>query len=409
MPWLLNIQLALNAIRSNLLRSLLTIAIIAIGITALVGILTAIESIKSSIVTNFSIMGSNSFTIRTKGMFAHGGRPGEDKEEPPVTYEQAMEFRERYSITDIVSVNTRATSMAQVQRKQEKTNPNITVMGVDEDYLQVSSYKLKEGRNFSKHELETGFNSCLLGSSVVKYLYDKRDTVENSEVTIGNVRYRVIGVLDEKGASMMGTDNVVLVTVQNARKVFASTTNRYSISVAVDNPEKLASAIEEAQGIFRSVRRLSPQEEDDFEISKSDRIATTVIDQLKYIKGAAIVIGVITLFAAGIGLMNIMLVAVAERTREIGISKSIGATNRVIGFQFLTEAIVICQLGGIFGIMLGILAGNIVSILLAGAFIVPWEWIGAGFAFCFLIGLAAGLYPAIKASKLDPIEALRYE
>ncbi|HXH18635.1 MAG TPA: ABC transporter permease [Chitinophagales bacterium] len=409
MPWFLNIQLALKAIRSNLLRSSLTIAIIAIGIMALVGILTAIESIKSSIITNFSIMGSNSFTIRTKGMFAHGGRYGEYQEMPPVTYEQALEFKKRYDFSPTVSINTRATSGAQVQRKLEKTNPNVTVIGVDEHYLQVSSYKLKAGRNFSRHELETGFNSCLLGSSVVKHLYDKRDTIENSEVTIGNVRYRVIGALNEKGASMIGTDNVVLVTVQNARKVFPSGTEKYSISVAVDNPELLERATDEARGIFRSIRKLRPQEEDDFEITKSDRIATTVIDQLRYIRWAAVVIGAVTLIAAGIGLMNIMLVAVAERTREIGITKSIGATNRIIRFQFLTESVVICQLGGIFGIVFGIMMGNVVSLLLKGAFVIPWGWIAGGFAFCFLIGLAAGLYPAIKASQLDPIEALRYE
>lgn len=409
MPWVLNIQLALKAIGSNPLRAALTIAIIAIGIMALVGILTAIESIKSSIVTNFSVMGSNSFTIRTKGMFARGGRYGEPMQMPPITYEQALEFKKRYDVSKIVSINTRATSSAQVQRKLKKTNPNVTVLGADENYLQVSSYKLKEGRNFSRHELETGSNRCLLGSGVVKHLYDRRDTVENSEVTIGNVRYRVIGVLEERGASMMGTDNIVLVTVQNARKVFPATTGKYFISIAVDKPEQVNLAAEEARGVFRSVRKLHPQEFDDFEISKSDRIAVTVIDQLKYVRWAAIVIGAVTLISAGIGLMNIMLVAVAERTREIGITKSIGATNRVIRFQFLTEAVVICQLGGIFGVVLGILVGNIVSVLLEGAFIVPWAWIFAGFAFCFLIGLSAGLYPAVKASRLDPIEALRYE
>ena len=376
---------------------------------ALVGILTAIESIKSSIVSNFSVMGSNSFTIRTKGMFAHGGRYGEQKEMPPVTFEQAMEFKKRFDFTDLVSINTRATSTAQIKRKLEETNPNVTVMGVDENYLQVSAYKLQEGRNFSRHELETGYNSCLLGDAVVNHLYDKEDTIENTEITIGNVRYRVIGVLNAKGASMIGTDNVVLTTVQNARKIFPGTTDKYSLSIAVDNPEQLDAAVDEARGVFRSVRRLAPYEEDDFEITKSDRIATTVIDQLRYIRWAAIVIGAVTLISAGIGLMNIMLVAVAERTREIGISKSIGANNCTIKFQFLTESIVICQLGGVFGILLGILVGNVVSIFLEGSFIVPWAWVLGGFMFCFLIGLSAGLYPAIKAATLDPIEALRYE
>ncbi len=409
MPWLLNIQLALKAIRSNLLRASLTVAIIAIGIMALVGILTAIESIKSSIITNFSAMGSNSFTLRTKGMFARGGRAGEVKEMPPVTYEQALEFRKRYEHDALVSINTRASSVAQVKRGMEKTNPNVTVMGVDENYLQVSGYQLSAGRNFSRHELETGANFCMIGNALAARLYDKRDTIENSEIAIGNVRYRVIGVLKEKGSSMIGSDNVVLVTVRNARKIFSSTTEKYAVSVGVSHPELLDDAAEEARGVFRSIRRLGPAEEDDFEVSRSDKLATTVIDELRYVTVAATAIGLITLLAAGIGLMNIMLVAVAERTREIGISKAIGATNQIIKAQFLTESVVICQLGGIIGIALGMLAGNGVSFLLKGNFIVPWVWIFSGFAFCFVIGLLAGLYPAIKASKLDPIEALRYE
>ncbi len=409
MNWLLNIQLALKAIRSNLLRASLTIAIIAIGIMALVGILTAIESIKSSIVTNLSAMGANTFTIRTKGLFARGGRYGEVKEGAPVTFDQAMEFKGRYAHDALVSINTRASSMVQVKTGLEETNPNVTVMGVDENYLIVSSYKLKSGRNFSKFEIQTGLNVCLLGSSVVKHLFDSKDTIENKEVSLGNVRYQVIGVLDEKGASVVGSDNVVLATVQNARKVFPSSTDKYSISVAVDVPDELDHATDEAKGVFRSIRKLHPSEEDDFEISRSDKLATTVIDNLRYVTMAATVIGIVTLIAAGIGLMNIMLVAVAERTREIGISKAIGATNQIIKSQFLTESVVICQLGGILGIVLGVIAGNIVSIFLEGSFIVPWLWVMGGFAFCFLVGLLAGIYPAIKASQLDPIEALRYE
>ncbi|GIV34030.1 MAG: ABC transporter permease [Chitinophagales bacterium] len=409
MNWLLNVQLAFRAIRGNILRASLTIAIIAIGIMALVGILTAIESIKSSIVINLSSMGANTFTIRTKGLFARGGRSGEVKDHLPVTYEQAITFKERYRHNALVSVNTRASSTAQVKFGQKKTNPNVTVMGVDENYLIVSSYKLKSGRNFSRFELQTGFNVCILGSGVVKHLFDAKDTIENKEVSLGNVRYKVIGILEEKGASMVGSDNVVLVTVQNARKVFPASVNKYAVSVAVDDPEALEPAIDEARGLFRNIRRLSPAEEDDFDISRSDKLATTVIDNLRYVTMAATVIGIVTLIAAGIGLMNIMLVAVAERTREIGISKAIGATNRIIKAQFLTESVVICQLGGIFGIILGVIAGNLVSLFLKGTFIVPWLWVSGGFAFCFLVGLAAGLYPAVKASRLDPIEALRYE
>ncbi|MDZ4847527.1 MAG: ABC transporter permease [Chitinophagales bacterium] len=409
MPWLLNISLALKAIRSNLLRASLTIAIIAIGIMALVGILTAIESIKSSIVVNLSAMGSNTFTIREKRTTGRGSVGGKIEDAPLITFNQAQFFKERYQRGDIVSINTRATSGASIQRKSEKTNPNITVMGVDENYLQVSGYKLAKGRNFSKHELENGTNSCLLGYALAKRLYDKKDTVENSAVTIGSLRYRVIGTLAEKGASVMNSDNVVLVTVQNARKAFSGSTRKYTISISIENPEELDAATDEATGTFRSIRKLNPAENEDFEISRSDKLATTVIGNIRYVTIAATLIGIITLIAAGIGLMNIMLVAVAERTREIGISKAIGATNNIIRGQFLMESVVICQLGGLLGIFFGILMGNVVSIFLKSGFIIPWLWITLGFIFCLFIGLAAGIYPAIRASRLDPIDALRYE
>ncbi len=409
MPWLLNISLALKAIRSNLLRASLTIAIIAIGIMALVGILTSIESIKSSIVVNLSAMGSNTFTIREKRTTARGSEGGKVEDAPPITFDQAQFFKERYQRDDLVSINMRATSSASVQRESEKTNPNITVMGVDENYLQVSGYKLDKGRNFSKHELESGTNSCLLGYALAKRLYGKKDTAENSAVTIGSMRYRVIGTLAEKGASVMNSDNVVLVTVQNARKAFSGSTRKYSISVSIENPEELDAATDEATGTFRSIRKLNPSEAEDFEISRSDKLATTVIGNIRYVTIAATLIGIITLIAAGIGLMNIMLVAVAERTREIGISKAIGATNNIIRGQFLMESVVICQLGGLLGIFFGILMGNVVSIFLKSGFIIPWLWITLGFIFCLIIGLVAGIYPAIRASRLDPIEALRYE
>ena len=208
---------------------------------------------------------------------------------------------------------------------------------------------------------------------------------------------------------MMSNDNLVLIPELNARRNFKAQTKRYTVSVAVDHPDQLDRTIDEALVMFRVIRRLKPMEEEDFEIRRSDRLATTVIEQLSKITMAATIIGLITLLGAGIGLMNIMLVSVSERTREIGISKAIGARKRNIIVQFLVESVVICQIGGILGILMGVVAGNGVSLFLKAGFIMPWVWIGSGFAFCLLIGLAAGIYPALKASRLDPIEALRYE
>jgi putative ABC transport system permease protein len=406
----INILLAWRAIKANWLRTILTFLIIAVGIMALVGILTAIDSMKSSIVTNFSSVGANSFTIRTKGLTIRGkGSSSSAKSYRDIDYDDASGFKSKYKYPAQVSLSNRPSMTSSVKYQYEKTNPNVTVAGVDEKYIDISGFKFQTGRNFSNTELETGANVVILGSGVVNNLFSPRDTVINKMVSVGNVKYKVIGALESKGSSVVSSDNMVLVPLQNARKVFAENANRYVITVNVSHPEQLDAAIEEATGAFRTVRKLRPRDENDFDINRSDKLASTVIDQISYITLAATMIGIITMIGAGVGLMNIMLVSVSERTREIGISKALGANNATIKKQFLVEAVLICQIGGVLGIILGILAGNVVSILLSGSFIIPWLWIAVGIIFCLAIGLLAGIYPAIKASKLDPIEALRYE
>jgi putative ABC transport system permease protein len=410
MDWGINILLGWRAIKANGLRSSLTFLIIATGIMALVGILTAIDSMKSSIVTNFSDVGANSFTIRTKGLTIRGrGRSSSAKTYRDIDYADAMAFRQRFSYPALVSLSNRPSMNSTVKYGYEKTNPNVNIFGIDENYIAVSGFRFLAGRNFSINEIETGANVAILGYGVASRLFRAGDTIVNKVVTIGNVKYRVTGVLESKGSSVVSTDNMVLIPLQNARKIFAEKANRYIITVTVDHPEQLDAAVEEAIGTFRVVRKLRPRDEDDFEINRSDKLANTVIEQISYITLAATMIGVITMLGAGIGLMNIMLVAVTERTREIGISKALGANNATIKRQFLVESVLICQIGGVLGIVLGILAGNLVSVLLDGPFIVPWLWMGVGILFCLLIGLLAGIYPAVKASELDPIEALRYE
>lgn len=384
--------------------------IIAFGIMALVGILTAIDSLNSSMASNFSSMGANTFNVIRKGTGIQGGQ-GPRKIGPSITFRQAMEFKERYVYPAIVSVSALGTSFGTVKFGNEKTNPNIIVYGGDENYLQVAGYEIEIGRNFTETEVQNGRNVVILGKDIITNLFpDNKEKALNAIVSIGNVKYKVVGLLAEKGSSgSFSGDRQIFIPLLNVKRQFGSQTRNYNISAQVIDPLDMDPAIDEAIGIFRNVRNLKVVQENDFEISKSDGLANMLQENTKEIRLATIFIGIITLFGAAIGLMNIMLVSVTERTREIGITKALGATRRNILVQFITEAVVICQMGGILGVILGILIGNLMSLILKGGFIIPWAWIALGFLLCFIVGVISGLYPAMKASRLDPIESLRYE
>lgn len=403
-----NVKMALQAIRANMLRSTLTFSIIALGIMALVGILTSIDSIKSSLNNNFSSMGSNTFNVIRKGTGIRDER--RTKKGKEISYQEAIEFRERYTFAGNVSVSALGTTFATIKYDIKETSPNISVYGIDDNYFSVAGYEIGNGRSFSLTELQNGDNVAILGYDIMKSLFEYPEKAVDKIITIKAKRYRVVGVTKSKGSSVaFAGDKIVFLPLAELRNTYGSQTNSYNISVAVSDALVIDEAIGETIGLFRQVRRLRLNEPDDFEVEKSDGLATLLIDNTRYLQLAAIVIGFITLAGAAIGLMNIMLVLVTERTREIGIRKSIGATKNNIMVQFLTEAIVICQIGGLLGILAGILVGNGVSVLLGGSFIIPWLWIILGFSACMVVGLIAGIYPALRAASLDPIEALRYE
>lgn len=406
-----NIRISINSIRSHLLRTVLTVLIISFGIMALVGILTSIDAIKYSLNENFAMMGANTFTIRNRGMHVQmGDHRSKAKNFRVISYQEAMDFKKVFTFPASTSISVYATRTSTVKFNSEKTNPNVPVMGTDEQYISNSGYEIGAGRNFSVNEVFYGSHVAVIGSDVIKKIFKHNENPLNQVIAIGPGKYKVIGVLKEKGSSLgMNSDNLCLLPINNVRQSFANPNMSYTISVMTLDAKSLQPAVGEATGLFRIIRKVAVNDEDSFDISKSDNLANMLFDQLKYLRIAAIIIGAITLLGAAIGLMNIMLVSVSERTREIGIRKAVGATRRTIRNQFLVEAIVVAQLGGLLGIVLGIAIGNGLAMIIGSKFIVPWLWILLGVGLCFIVALLSGILPAVKASKLDPIESLRYE
>ncbi|MCJ8163522.1 ABC transporter permease [Pontibacter sp. E15-1] len=408
-----NILEGLRSIQGNLLRTVLTGLIIAIGIMSLVGILTAVDSMKYSLTQTFSNLGANSFDIRRAGMNNRGRNEGRtEKVYPVISYEQATMYQELMAADARVSLSAFISGATIVKSQTEKTNPNISIVAGDENYMPNNNLNLTKGRDFSASEQELGTNVAVIGDELVTTLFKNTDPVGNYVTFLGR-RFKVIGQLEKAGSSMGGSsDRRIIIPLETGRQIprAGNSTLNYDIKTAIYRADELNYVMGEATGIMRKIRQDALGQEESFEIRRSDSLVQSLDEISGYLKAGGFVIGFITLLGASVGLMNIMMVSVNERTREIGVRKALGATAFQIRQQFLLEAVVICIMGGFVGVVLGILMGNgIASLIGEGGFIVPWLWVAVGMTICVVVGVISGYYPAYKASKLDPIESLRYE
>ncbi|TRX49495.1 FtsX-like permease family protein [Fulvivirga sp. M361] len=406
-----NIREGLRSINANLLRTILTALIVAIGITSLVGILTAIDGIQSSVTDSLSDLGVNTFDIYSKRN-RRGRRGGvSEKAQPPLKLKQALRFIDNYRYPAEVSLSTYITGTAEIKRGSEKTNPSVRVFGANEHHVALEGMDIEKGRNFSSVEIQYGSNVVIIGPDVYKALYKDNEEVINSEISVLGGKYKVIGLLVERGEVGGGSpDNTVIMPVLSASRLSSRRVLRYSMTVGIKNVQDLDYAMGEATGLMRKIRRDELGKPNSFEIAKSESLAEQLAKVTGAMKMGGFGIGFITLLGASIALMNIMMVSVTERTREVGVRKALGATPKRIRQQFLIEAIVVCLLGGIAGVFMGIGVGNLMAQALdIDGFVVPWMWIFIGLVVCVVVGLISGYLPANKAARLDPIESLRFE
>jgi len=400
--------MAIDAIRQNKLRSILTLLGISIGVFSVIGVMTAIRTLESSVESGLNVFAANTFVIQKYPSIQIGRRDKKIRNRKNIDYDQFKKLKDRATLPVLVSVSE-GSSVRNVKYKDKVVKNYVELFGGDEGSLRIFKTYISDGRNIAPDDVRYARNVCVLGMDVVDKLFPFEDPI-SKKIQIEGLNYYIIGIAERQGEAFgRSQDNYIAIPITNYLQKFSNKWTTLSINIEAASDNDYDKTREEAIGIMRTIRKVKAGEDNDFEIETNDEMIETFSGFTSGIKLFALAVSIIALVVAGIGIMNIMLVSVTERIKEIGIRKAIGATKQDILTQFLMEAVFLSEFGGIVGIILGISAGNIVSIFFNIPAVIPIDWAIIGLFVCSIIGIGFGIYPAWKAAQLDPIESLRFE
>ncbi|MDP2207458.1 MAG: ABC transporter permease [Bacteroidota bacterium] len=402
-------MMALDAIRINKLRSILTLLGIAVGVFSIIAVMTAMGVLVNSVESGMTMLGSHTFQVQRFPSFQMGdGSRAKFRNRKKITVEQGLAVKQNTSFAAAVGIEAWESGKTVKSLRGEKTNPNVSLVGEDLEGFVTNNWTISDGRLYSEEELASGRFLAIVGQDVVNKLFSKVNPLGEA-IRIDGYEYKIIGVVEKKGQRLGGSqDNFIAIPITTMLRVYGKERDVH-IMVQAKSPEAYDDCVEQVRGILRTERKVPPGGEDDFHIFSNDSLIEQFNDITYYVRLGIMLISAIALIAAGVGIMNIMLVSVTERTREIGIRKAVGAKKSNILTQFILEAIILSEVGGIIGILLGVLGGNMAALLMSVPPVIPYDWALIGLAVCSLVGLTFGVYPAWKAANLDPIDALRYE
>ncbi len=406
-----SLLMALSAVRANKLRSALTLLGIVVGVFSIIAVMTAMGVLRNSIEEGMMQLGANTFQIQKYPAGFHSGPDDRRRlrNRRDITYDQALAVNERTTLAEAVGIEAWQFGVVAFWQGR-KTNPNVSLAGENIDGLVTNNWVVGRGRGLSQQDVDNGRRVVILGVNIVDRLFPPQVDPLGETVRVDGELYQVIGIFEKKGGGLDdNSDNFCVIPITAYFNKYGKNARSINIMVKAQSREVYEDCLDQSRAILRAVRNVPPGEEDDFAYFSNEGMIQEFNDITSGFRLGALLISSIALIAAGVGIMNIMLVSVTERTREIGIRKAIGAMKKDVLSQFIIEAIILCEIGGILGVVLGVVGGNVVSILMEVPAVIPWDWAVIGLVVCSVVGLVFGVYPAWKAANLDPIEALRYE